>query len=177
MPATRLCFSIRQFVPHDPTRCGSALEGSSRRGSAGWLGAIALLLAGCSALPPASPRQIHIHQSWPLQPGRNVAGYMVTGGIGDVSLNLRGGAVMAPFDGQVQQGQPSTCVLFSSRELPAYLLRLCGLQQPKIGAVRQGEVIGTGRSLHFAALRKQPDGTWALVEPSLSLLDQTLTRP
>ncbi|MBW4654536.1 MAG: hypothetical protein KME20_16080 [Kaiparowitsia implicata GSE-PSE-MK54-09C] len=141
------------------------------------MGAIALLLAGCSASPSALPRHIHIHQSWPLQPGRDVAGYVVTGGIGDVSLNLRGGAVMAPFDGEVQQGQPSNCVLFSSRELPAYLLRLCGLQPPRIGAVRRGEVIGTGRSLHFAAMRKQPDGTWALVEPSLSLLDQTLSHP
>jgi hypothetical protein len=60
--------------------------------------------------------------------------------------------------------------------VPAYLFRLCGLNKPHLGAVSQGDVIGSGKLLLFAALRKQPNGTWAIVEPAKGILERTLKR-
>lgn len=144
-----------------------------------WAGAIALSLASCQSLtaPPPVPRSLAIQQSWPLQPGHSIAGYAISGGIGDVSIDLAGATVYAPFDGTVQPTEPAECVLFSSPQVPAYLLRLCGLQQPPLGDRHQGDPVGHGRTLHLAALRKQPDGTWAFIEPATALIEKTLTPP
>jgi hypothetical protein len=64
--------------------------------------------------------------------------------------------------------------MFSSADVPNYLLRLCGLKKPKFGARRAGEAIGTADALEFALLNKRPDGLWALVEPSKQILEQML---
>ena len=137
--------------------------------------AIALLsLVGCSMGQSREPsRAVQISQSWELQPGDRVAGRRIAGGLGDISIDLQGGSVYAPFDGRVQ---PNTagCVIFSTAEIPAYLFRLCGLSQPHLGTVQRGEAFGSADYLQFAALRRQPDGKWALVEPSSSILEQTL---
>ncbi|MFE4105358.1 hypothetical protein [Almyronema epifaneia] len=132
-----------------------------------------LLVMGCSqaASPPA--RQVSIHQNWALQPGSEIAGYHVSGGLGDISIELRGKAVHAPFDGKVQPSV-ADCVMFSSPEVPAYLFRFCGLQGTRLGEVKAGSKVGTGETLQFAALRKQPDGTWALVEPAMDVLERTV---
>jgi len=148
------------------------------------VGAIALplTLASCTvptafSHQPAIPRTIQIQQDWPLQPGRAIAGYDILGGMGDVSIDLSGATIYAPFDGETYLADLPHCILFASPEVPAYLLRLCGLRRPHVGLLRQGDPIGSGSTLHFATLRKQPDGRWALVEPALSLVEQTLTAP
>lgn len=147
-----------------------------------WIGrrglgaAITLLSVSCSTaplVPSEPPRMIQIQQDWQLQPGDSIGEYQITAGLGDISIELDGGKVYAPFDGRVQPNVRN-CVLFSSPDVPAYLFRLCGLNQPRFGSVRQGDVIGSGKSLHFATLRKLPEGTWTIVEPSRSMLERVL---
>lgn len=142
--------------------------------------AIALLLGGLGCRPVAdgaAVRQLQIQQTWALQPGAAIAGHPIVASLGDVSIELRGAAVYAPFDGNVAPAATANCIIFSSPRVPAYLLRLCGIQRPRLGDVERGDRIGTGRTLHFATLRKQPDGTWALVEPSRNLIETALTPP
>ncbi|MBF2050992.1 MAG: hypothetical protein EDM05_62535 [Leptolyngbya sp. IPPAS B-1204] len=129
----------------------------------------------CSTGPVVteSPRTIQIQQTWQLQPGDSVGNYQIAAGLGDISIELDGGKVYAPFDGRVQPNVRD-CVLFSSPDVPAYLFRLCGLQRPRLGQVKQGTAIGSGQYLHFATLRKLPEGTWTIVEPSESILEQLL---
>mgnify|MGYP000330179191 CR=1 FL=1 len=137
-----------------------------------WLWVIGLVLVSCGSRDrPIAPRAFTIQQAWQLEPGSQIGTYPVVAGLGDISIQLKGDRVYAPFDGQLQPHAESDCLIFSSPEVPAYLLRLCGLRNPRLGAVQQGEAIGTGQLLHFAALRKQPDGTWALVEPASSLIE------
>jgi hypothetical protein len=133
----------------------------------------ALLTAGCSRQAPPAPRVLQIQQTWELQPGDRVAGHRVAGGLGDISIELKGDSVYAPAPGLVQPNVAG-CVVFSSADIPAYLFRLCGLSRPKLGEVQQGEAIGAGNYLEFAALRRQPDGKWAMVEPSTRILERTL---
>ena len=71
----------------------------------------------------------------------------------------------------------SQCVAVSSPEIPAYRLRLCHLRQLQLGHQPAGQVIGRGEQVAIAMLRKQPEGTWAFVEPSPSLLEALLTQP
>lgn len=139
--------------------------------------AIALITsASCHPSPqPIETRRVHVQQGWELQPGHSIAGYPIVAGLGDVSIRLRGNTLYAPFDGKVEPADVEDCVVFSSPKVPAYLLRLCGLSRPRLGVVKQGDRLGTGHTVHFAALRKQPDGTWAIVEPSLNLIETALT--
>jgi hypothetical protein len=146
---------------------------------AGLLAGLAGLLVGKlwwnrGTLPPY--RAIQVQQQWALQPGQTLASYKITGGLGDVSIALEGGVVRAPFSGEVQPNTPD-CVLFSSPEVPAYLFRFCGLLQPHLGELQAGQAIGSGEYLQFAALRKQPDGSWTLVEPSQEILERSLSAP
>ncbi len=140
----------------------------------GLLLAVFLLPGGCTlSNTPASTVDIKLYQSWELQPGDQVGGRSVLGGLGDISIALDGNSVYAPFNGQIQFDK-RRCLIFSSPEVPAYLFRLCGLNNPRVGNVTQGDVIGSGRLLQFAALRKQPNGTWAIVEPAKAILERTL---
>lgn len=142
------------------------------------LSVLAGCIAGCSRPGSEEPiRTVTIQQSWELQPGDEVGGYTITGSLGDVSIALNGGTVYAPFDGRVQPNDIPNCLIYSSPEVPAYVFRLCGLESPQLGPVRQGAVIGKGKYLQFAALRRQPDGTWAMVEPSGDILQRALQRP
>lgn len=135
---------------------------------------LGLLLTGCSqSSEPA--RSLPIEQQWQLQPGDTIGGYPVVGGLGDISIELSGDSVYAPTDGRVQPIESnSICVVFDAPEIPAYLFRLCGIRNPKLGEVQQGEAIGKADDLQFAALRRQPNGKWAMVEPSRQILEQTL---
>lgn len=131
-------------------------------------------LGGCWApQPQISPRMIQYYQTWQLQPGSIVAGYAVVSSLGDISIRLQGQPVYAPFRGRVEP-HSSVCVFFTSPDVPAYLFRLCGLKQPKLGDIEAGRPIGSGDLVQFAALRKQPNGTWAFVEPSQQILEQLL---
>lgn len=140
--------------------------------------ALVLLLAAtsCTNRTAEAPRAIQIYQNWELGPGDAIAGHTVLGGLGDISIELEGNSVYAPFDGRVQPNVKG-CVIFSTPQIPAYLFRLCGLKRPVLGQVSQGEPIGSGDYLQFAALRRQPDGRWALVEPAVDILERTLEKP
>jgi hypothetical protein len=138
------------------------------------LALILLTGTGCSINPSNEPaRAVQIQQTWELQPGDEVGGHRIAGGLGDISIELNGDTVYAPFDGRIQPNVAG-CVVFSTPDVPAYLFRLCGLRQPRLGELRQGEAIGSGEYLQFAALRKQPDGKWAMVEPARDFLERTL---
>ncbi|HEY9889780.1 MAG TPA: hypothetical protein V6D02_15340 [Candidatus Obscuribacterales bacterium] len=139
------------------------------------LGALlGLTLGGCSLTQAqVPPRSIPLHQDWALQPGSEVAGFQVVGSLGDVSIDLRGKSIKAPFDGEVQPAEHD-CIAFSSPEIPAYLFRLCGVTRPRLGRVTAGTAIGKAEVLQFAALRRQPDGTWAMVEPAVDILERTV---
>ncbi|ASC71280.1 hypothetical protein XM38_022320 [Halomicronema hongdechloris C2206] len=84
---------------------------------------------------------------------------------------MQGDTVRAPFDGLVQPHRPG-CVIYSSPEVPAYVFRICGLSQSEVGPITAAKPLGRGQTVQFAALRRQPDGTWAIVEPAVDVLEQ-----
>jgi hypothetical protein len=144
------------------------------------LGWVLLLSGGCeSTLNPPPARNVNLYQKWTLQPGDQLGSYRIQSGLGDVAVDLKGGKVFMPFDGEVQPagGQEDLCVIISSPDVPAYLFRLCGLKQPRLGSLAQGSSLGSGDMVAFATLRRQADGTWAMVEPSEKLITQFLTAP
>ena len=158
-------------------------RGQSNNGLGGRLGIVALVVLGvwgCSSPDPApGPRNVTLHQKWALQPGDRLAGYQVQSGLGDITLDLQGKRVFMPFDGQVQpdEGKVDLCVILSSPDVPAYLFRICGLRQAKLGDRTQGEAIGNGDTVAFATLRRQTDGSWAMVEPAKEMIAQFVTPP
>jgi hypothetical protein len=153
--------------PHFPLALRPLWQALSLLGLLG-LGACGLTSA------PVPPRHIPVQQNWTLQPGSEVGGFPVRGGLGDVSIELGGGKVRAPFDGQLQPTGSDTCVAFTTPEIPAYLFRLCGVTKPRLGEVAAGQVMARSQILQFAAMRRQPDGTWAIVEPATDILEKTL---
>ncbi|XHX78250.1 MAG: hypothetical protein RBJ76_28120 [Stenomitos frigidus ULC029] len=135
-----------------------------------------LLPLGCAQAPvEEAPLKIKLYQTWELHPGAMIGDRKVLGGLGDIAMALDGNPVYAPFDGRTQFDD-HRCLIFSSPDVPAYLFRLCGLDAPRLGTVSQGETIGSGKLLLFAALRKQPNGTWAIVEPAKGILERTLKK-
>jgi len=147
----------------------------------GWVVVLGVLGGmGCSAKQETlPPRTFNLYQNWSLQPGDKLAGYEVHSGLGDVAIDLGGNRLYMPFEGQVQQaaGNEDRCLVVSSPDVPAYLFRLCGVTQGQIGDRRRGEVIGRGSIVAFAAMRRQADGTWAMVEPAKDLIAQFLNEP
>lgn len=143
---------------------------------------VALLLAigSCSQAPSGvAPRKVNLYQRWALQPGDNLAGYRVQSSLGDIALDLRGNNIFMPFDGEVEPDaeQQSLCLIVSSSEIPAYLFRLCGVDDRRLGKLARGKVLGKAKIMAFATLRRQADGTWAMVEPAEKLLTQFLQAP
>lgn len=136
---------------------------------------IALFTANCSALQPVSEpmRTIEVQQTWQLQRGDKVGNHEIVAGLGEISIRLDGGTAYAPFSGRIQP-TAANCVLFSSPDVPAYLFRFCGLNHPQLGEIPEGSAIGSGDYLYFTALRRQPDGTWTIVEPAKSVLERIL---
>ena len=146
-----------------------------------WLlaGAIGLsALVGCGR-PKVEPLTIQVYQDWQLSYGDDIGGYQVQGGLGDIALDLEGDRVYMPFNGEVlpAESQDSGCVYISSAEVPAYLFRVCGLSRPNLGNLTQGQSLGRGQVLVFSTLRKQPDGTWALVEPAPEFIESLVRSP
>jgi len=141
---------------------------------------LAIGLVGC-AKEQIPTREVTFYQSWQLQPGKSIGEVDVVSSLGDVSLALKGKSVYAPFQGTLSR-QNDRCLIFSSPELPAYLFRLCGLRLawfPPLGKgeLQEGDLIGTANILEFATLRKQPNGTWAFVEPSSDVVNRLLKQP
>ncbi|MDB9527970.1 hypothetical protein PN498_18395 [Oscillatoria sp. CS-180] len=138
---------------------------------------LGVTLTSCREEAVASSRSVALDQSWELDLGDVIEGFKIVAGLGDVSVHLRGARVRAPFDGEVQTAaNEQNCVFFSSPEVPAYLFRFCGIKRPRIGLVERGESMGSADYLHFATLRRQPEGTWAIVEPSTYVLERSLER-
>ncbi|MBF2034507.1 MAG: hypothetical protein IGR92_03265 [Leptolyngbyaceae cyanobacterium T60_A2020_046] len=132
-------------------------------------------LSACRESAIANPRHVAIDQTWELEAGDQVAGYRVAASLGDITIQTDGAVVRAPFTGEVEQAASGTdCVFFSSPEVPAYLFRFCGLRQPRLGSVAAGDRVGRAKFLHFATLRRQPEGTWVIVEPSEMVLERSL---
>ncbi len=140
------------------------------------LAALTLLVwvSGCQPPNPAPTRSLNIQQSWELNPGDKIGERTVTGSLGDVSIDLGGARLYAPFSGKVEPAPEDHCVIYSTAEIPAYLFRFCGLRRPRFGPIRSGQAIGAGAYLQFATLRRQPDGTWIIVEPSTGVLERAI---
>jgi hypothetical protein len=138
-----------------------------------------IAVAGCSGQnQDVSPRNVNYYQKWALQPGDSLAGYQIHSGLGDISIQLEGKTLFMPFDGTVQPQaeKENLCLILSSPDVPAYLFRLCGVERPKLGDRNQGDPIGSGDVVAFAAMRRQADGTWAMVEPAKELIEQFLVK-
>ena len=135
-------------------------------------GIVILTLTACQTAPQII-KPPELHQKWELQAGDRIAGYEVISGLGELSLELQGKAVYAPVRGKTSI-DARNCVYFESPEIHNYQFRLCGLHNPHIGPLRQGEEIGTVNQLRFAALRQHPSGKWAIVEPSKQILEKIL---
>ena len=148
-----------------------------------WLGLLVMsvmlgpTLSSCREDAIAAPRSIAVDQTWELNLGNNIEGFRVVAGLGDVTMQLQGARVRAPFDGEVQlSADGPDCIFFASPEVPAYLFRFCGINRPQAGEVEAGDSMGRAQYLHFATLRRQPEGTWTIVEPSTQVLEQSLQR-
>ncbi|NER32574.1 MAG: hypothetical protein F6J93_00585 [Oscillatoria sp. SIO1A7] len=137
-----------------------------------------LAMFGCAPEPVLEkPRTVQLQQNWEAQPGDDLAGHRIVGGLGDIAIALKGNkTVYAPTDGRLQPNSPE-CAIFSSEELPIYLFRFCGLKNPQWGKRRAGEKLGQSDILSFAVLNRRPDGKWAFVEPSMSIIETILNPP
>lgn len=132
-------------------------------------------LSGCAAHSAPETRNITLQQQWTLNPGDEIAGSAVAGSLGDISLQIKGKQVRAPFEGEVELSEADGCALYSTPEIPAYLFRLCGLDSVNYGDIKANKSIGKGDFLSFATLRRQPDGTWIIVEPARGVLEKALS--
>ena len=142
------------------------------------LGALWMTGTACQQAPAGPTRKIVLQQTWELNSGDLVSGHLITGGLGDITVNLNHASIRAPFAGKAElAAEGAQCIYFSTPDIPAYLFRYCGVKNPKVGPLSPGEVMGRGRQIHFATLRRQPDGTWAIVEPSNQVLEKTLSAP
>ncbi|MFZ9739615.1 MAG: hypothetical protein ACO3EZ_16585 [Prochlorotrichaceae cyanobacterium] len=150
-------------------------------------------LVGYSEAGTDLPETIDVVQSWSIAEGDRVAGYPVVAGLGELSLAIQG-FVYAPETGLVNrharwslatdQPQPLSqgCILYHSPAFPAYLSRLCGVEQPGIGAVLAQHALGRVHDfLHFALLTvrptaDQPTGAqrWHYVAPAPEFVAQFL---
>lgn len=139
-----------------------------------WLLLLGLFLSSCQThIPPK--RVIKIQQQWELEPGDLIGEHLVVGSLGDISIQLNRQPLRAPFGGELEPSTIKQCVIYSTPEVPAYLFRFCGLQRPRFGPVNAGQVMGSGRYIQFATLRRQPDGTWIIVEPSTGILERAIS--
>lgn len=141
-----------------------------------WILLLGLALGSCQSqtLPPQ--RAINIQQEWELEPGDLIGEHLVVGSLGDISIQLNHQPLRVPFPGKVEPSTIDQCVIYSTPEVPAYLFRFCGLKRPKFGTVKAGQKMGGGKHIQFATLRRQPDGTWIIVEPSTGVLERAISK-
>jgi hypothetical protein len=116
---------------------------------------------------------VKLYQKWTVQPGDKIAGKNISGGLGDLSIELGGASVRSPFKGEVRRDDQGYLFL-SSPTTPGYLFRLRGLEGAKLGNIQAGDCFGHGQLLHFATLKQQSNGTWAVVEPAKKVLEEIL---
>jgi hypothetical protein len=135
---------------------------------------IPIVLTACQSSKPTI-KAPDLHQKWELQAGDRIAGYEIISGLGDLSLELQGKPIYAPTRGKTSI-DARHCVYFDSPEIPNYLFRLCGLDNPSLGNLSKGDQIGKANQLQIATLRQHPSGKWAIVEPSKQMLETLLKR-
>lgn len=135
---------------------------------------------------PRSVREIELQNTWEVKAGDSIEGYFIASGLGDISLAMKG-KVIAPIDGHLEEkfvlisdGRlirgTSDCVIFSSPQLPAYLIKLCGLASRNLERVERGKAIGkTNGYLHISLLSYRPNqengAIWVYVPPSPQLIE------
>lgn len=146
-----------------------------RSSSFRWMLLLGLLLSSCQTQKIPPKRVISIEQEWELETGDFVADHLVVGGLGDISIQLKRQPLKAPFLGKIEPSTIDQCIIYSTPEVPAYLFRFCGLKRPRFGHVKAGQTIGAGPHVQFATLRRQPDGTWIIVEPSTGILERAIS--
>ena len=134
-----------------------------------------MIPSGCQQSAPTPIAPPPLHQQWELQAGDRISGHEIVSGLGDLSIELNGQAVYAPFKGKTAIDTRG-CVYFETPEVPNYQFRLCGLKQPRLGTIDRGDRMAIADTLRFATLRKHPSGKWAIVEPSRQILE-TLLKP
>jgi hypothetical protein len=136
-------------------------------------------------------KEIELQKSWGIHAGDVIGNYPVAGGLGEISLRIRGN-IRAPMDGRVEDkfvlvsegtiiNSDDNCVLFSSPQLPAYLSKFCGLETQNLGLVRQGQSIGkTDGYLHVALLTYRQSAEnrnqWVYVSPSMGWLEKLVAQ-
>lgn len=135
-------------------------------------------------------KQIEVKKVGDIESGEVIAGQRVIGGLGDISLKFNG-SVKAPVTGVVDSefvlvtednliDSTRDCIIFSSAQMPAYLLKICGLTGRNLGAVDRGSPIGeTGGKLHISLLSfRQVDNQtkkWIYVSPSKTLIEKLVS--
>lgn len=140
-----------------------------------WALLLGLAVSSCQTATIPPKRVINIHQEWELEPGDLIGEHLVVGSLGDISIQLKRQPLRAPFLGELEPSTIEQCVIYSTPEVPAYLFRFCGLRRPRFGHVDAGQIIGSGSYIQFATLRRQPDGTWIIVEPSTGILERAIS--
>ncbi len=139
-----------------------------------------------AARSPRTVREIELQNTWGVKAGDAIEKYFVASGLGDISLAMKGN-VIAPLDGNIEEKfvlisdgslirGTSDCVIFSSPQMPAYLIKLCGLKSRNLDLVEGGKPIGkTNGYLHISlfSYRPHPDSgaMWVYVPPSPQLLE------
>ena len=139
-----------------------------------------------TARSPHSVREIELQNTWGVKAGDSIEGYFIASGLGDISLAMKG-KVIAPIDGNVEENfvlisdgslirGPSDCIIFSSPQLPAYLIKLCGLASRNLEQVEGGKPIGkTNGYLHISLFSYRPNqesgAIWVYVPPSPQLIE------
>ncbi|MBI1270507.1 hypothetical protein GC174_08745 [bacterium] len=110
---------------------------------------------------------IALAKSFDIDPNQAIgAGNVrVSGGLGDISLNLNGDSLYAPVEGELLKSDGG-CHLFISRVLPGYRIRLCGLGDLENKLYAEGERIGEFKTISVALLRREPTGNYVFVEPA-----------
>lgn len=137
---------------------------------------------GGSATPGASLERLaglNVKQQWDLNPGETIAGFRVSGGLGDVAIETP--KIKLSYAGVVVKSEISqSCYHFATPQVPGYVTRLCGVHDPMGQPHRDawpGETWNTTETLNIALLREQPNGSWAIVEPSQDWLSLFLSEP
>ncbi|MEM9245417.1 MAG: hypothetical protein AAGA67_06705 [Cyanobacteria bacterium P01_F01_bin.153] len=125
-----------------------------------------------------------LRQSWSWLTGSTVADREVIGGLGSVAMAIDG-PVRAPMDGVISgeaalvaEGQlsrmPDSCAVFTSVQLPAYAVQLCGLRDRQVGEVKKGKEIGRGDGLVHLAILRRDGKQWMFVPPAPEIVEQIL---
>ncbi len=118
---------------------------------------------------------LQLYQNWTIKVGDQFGGVPVVGVLGQVTLKLGGKSAVAPFDG-ISSLSKSGCLRFDALDVPGYAFQFCGLDNPRVGLVNQGDALGSSNFLSMGVLRRQKNGTFAFIEPATTVLDRVVSK-